>query len=105
MKLRYRYVFKKRLDLKNPRDLNEKILWAKLYSDTTRWTELADKHQVRDYVEKIGLGDILVKLYATWYKKEDINWDVLPDKFIIKANNGDGKGTNKIIDKTKITPP
>lgn len=105
LKLRYRYVFKKRLDLKNPRDLNEKILWAKLYSDTTRWTELADKRQVRDYVEKIGLGDILVKLYATWYKKEDINWDVLPDKFIIKANNGDGKGTNKIIDKTKITPP
>lgn len=105
LKLRYRYVFKKCLDLKNPRDLNEKILWAKLYSDTTRWTELADKHQVRDYVEKIGLGDILVKLYATWYKKEDINWDVLPDKFIIKANNGDGKGTNKIIDKTKITPP
>lgn len=105
LKLRYRYVFKKSLDLKNPRDLNEKILWAKLYSDTTRWTELADKRQVRDYVEKIGLGDILVKLYATWYKKEDINWDVLPDKFIIKANNGDGKGTNKIIDKTKITPP
>ena len=105
LKLRYRYVFKKRLDLKNPRDLNEKILWAKLYSDTTRWTELADKRQVRDYVEKIGLGDILVKLYATWYKKEDINWDVLPDKFIIKANNGDGKGTNKIIDKTKFTPP
>ena len=103
LKLRYRYVFKKRLDLKNPRDLNEKILWAKLYSDTTRWTELADKRQVRDYVEKIGLGDILVKLYATWYKKEDINWDVLPDKFNIKANNG--IGTNKIIDKTKITPP
>lgn len=42
LKLRYRYVFKKRLDLKNPRDLNEKILWAKLYSDTTRWTELAE---------------------------------------------------------------
>lgn len=105
LKLRYRYVFKKSLDLKNPRDLNEKILWAKLYSDTTRWTELADKRQVRDYVEKLGLGDILVKLYAIWYKTEDINWDVLPDKFIIKANNGDGKGTNKIIDKTKITPP
>lgn len=105
LKLRYRYVFKKSLDLKNPRDLNEKILWAKLYSDTTRWTELADKRQVRDYVEKLGLGDILVKLYATWYKTEDINWDILPDKFIIKANNGDGKGTNKIIDKTKITPP
>lgn len=105
LKLRYRYVFKKNLDLKNPRDLNEKIIWAKLYSDTSRWTELADKRRVRDYVESLGLGDTLVKLYATWYSKEDIDLDVLPNQFIIKANNGDGKGTNKIINKTKITPP
>lgn len=105
LKLRYLYVFKKKLNLKSPQDLNEKILWAKLFSDTSRWTELADKRRVRDYVEKIGLGGILVKLYATWYNVDEINWDVLPDKFIIKANNGDGKGTNKIIDKTRITPP
>ena len=104
LKLRYRYVFKEALDLKNPQSLNEKILWAKLYSDTTRWTELADKRTVRDYVEKIGLGDTLVKLYATWYKKEDVNFDALPETFIIKANNGDGKGTNKIIRKSELTP-
>lgn len=104
LKIRYRYVFKESLNLKNPQTLNEKILWAKLYSDTTRWTELADKRTVRDYVEKIGLGDTLVKLYATWYKKEEVNFDVLPDTFIIKANNGDGKGTNKIIRKADLTP-
>ena len=103
LKLRYRYAFKKSLNLKCPRDLNEKILWAKLYSDTSRWVELADKRRVRDYVEEKGLGDILVKLYATWYKKEDVNLDELPERFIIKANNGDGKGTNKIIDKSRIT--
>ena len=85
LKIRYRYVFKKPLNLKNPQDLNEKILWAKLYSDTSRWTELADKRKVRDYVEKIGLGDTLVKLYATWYRKEDVNFDELPETFIIKA--------------------
>lgn len=103
LKIRYRYVFKKSLNLNNPQDLNEKILWAKLYADTTKWTELADKRKVRDYVEKIGLGDILVKLYATWYKKEDVDFDVLPETFIIKANNGDGKGTNKIIRKDGLT--
>lgn len=105
LKLRYRYVFKKSLDLKNPRDLNEKIIWAKLYSDTSRWTELADKYRVRGYVESLGLGDTLVKLYDVWYKKEDVNLDALPDKFIIKANNGDGKGTNKIINKAEFTTP
>lgn len=104
LKIRYRYVFKKKLNLKNPQDLNEKILWAKLFSDTTRWTELADKRKVRNYVENVGLGETLVKLYATWYKKEDVDFDVLPETFIIKANNGDGKGTNKIINKSELTP-
>ena len=92
LKIRFRYVFKRPLDLKNPKDLNEKILWAKLYSDTTAWTRLADKYEVRKYVEGIGLGDTLVKLYAVWYNVEDVDFDSLPDTFIIKANNGDGKG-------------
>lgn len=104
LKIRYRYVFKKPLNLKNPQDLNEKILWAKLYSDTTQWTRLADKYEVRKYIEEIGLGDTLVKLYAAWFKKEDVDFDVLPETFIIKANNGDGKGTNKIIRKSELTP-
>ena len=104
LKIRYRYVFRKALNLKNPQGLNEKIIWAKLYSDTTRWVELADKLKVRDYVEKAGLGDSLVRLYAVWYSKEDIDFDTLPETFIIKANNGDGKGTNWIIRKAELTP-
>lgn len=104
LKIRYRYVFRKPLNLKNPQGLNEKIIWAKLYSDTTRWVELADKFKVREYVEKIGLGDCLVRLYAVWYSKEDVDFDALPETFIIKANNGDGKGTNRIIRKAELTP-
>ena len=103
IKWRYRYVFKKPIDLNNPKDLNEKILWAKLFSDTSKWTELADKYKVRDYVEGIGLGKYLVKLYAVWFDAKDVNFDVLPETFIIKANNGDGKGTNKIIRKSELT--
>ena len=103
IKLRYRLVFKKTIDLKNPKDLNEKVLWAKLFSDTSKWTELADKYKVRDYVEGLGLGKYLVKLYAVWYDAKEVNFDALPDTFIIKANNGDGKGTNKIIRKSELT--
>lgn len=103
LKWRYRYVFKKKLNLDNPQDLNEKILWAKLNADTSLWTELADKYKVRDYVNRLGLGDNLVKLYAVWYRAEDVDFDVLPETFIIKANNGDGKGTNKIIRKSELS--
>ena len=104
IKWRYRFVFKKRIDLKNPRDLNEKIIWAKLFSDTSRWTDLADKYKVREYVKGLGLGKYLVQLYAVWYDSKDVNFDELPDTFIIKANNGDGKGTNRIIRKSELTP-
>lgn len=103
IKMRYRLVFKKPIDLTTPKDLNEKILWAKLFSDTSKWTELADKYKVRKYVEDLGLGKYLVKLYAVWYDVKEVNFDALPETFIIKANNGDGKGTNKIIRKSGLT--
>lgn len=89
--------------MKNPQDINEKILWAKLFSDTSTWTKLADKYKVRTYVEELGLKDILVKLYAVWYSVDDVDFSRLPETFILKANNGDGKGTNKIISKDELT--
>lgn len=97
VKWRYYALFHKKADLDNPKDINEKILWAKLYADTSQWTVLADKYKVRQYVEQIGLGEHLVKLYAVWRNTTDVDFDPLPESFILKANNGDGKGTNKIV--------
>ena len=104
LRLRYFVTFHKRLNLRNPKDINQKILWAKLYADSTLWVTLADKFTVRSYIERKGMSDILVKLYAVWYKVSDVDFDTLPETFIIKANNGDGKGTNKIIRKSELTP-
>lgn len=101
VKLRYFAKFKRLPNLRNPRDLNEKILWMKLFSDTTKWTELADKYRVRNYVERLGLGKYLVKLYGHWTNVDDIDFDALPDALIFKANNGDGKGTNLIVRNLK----
>lgn len=89
-KLRFRKLFGRKLNLKNPQDLNEKILWLSLYSDTSLWTRCADKYAVRGYVEEKGLGDILVKLYGKWDKVEYIDWNSLPKSFVIKTNNGAG---------------
>lgn len=97
VKIRYFAKFKHFPDLKNPIDLNEKILWLKLYNDISRWVELADKYRVRQYVEKLGLGKYLVKLYGKWDKAEDVDFNNLPPNLIFKVNNGDGKGTNEIV--------
>ncbi len=97
VKIRFCARFKRWPRLKCPQDLNEKILWLKLYSDTSKWTELADKYSVRQYIESLGLGKYLVKLYGKWDKAEDIDFSQLPDSAIFKVNNGDGKGTNLIV--------
>lgn len=89
-KLRYMYIMHKWPHFEHPRDLNEKINYLKFYGDTSKWPMLTDKYAVRKYIESIGLGDILVKLYGKWDSVEDIDWDALPDKFVMKCNNGSG---------------
>lgn len=103
VRLRYLVRFHRLPNLKNPIDLNEKILYLKLFTDTSEWTRLADKYRVRDYVRECGLEDILIPLYGAWEHVEDIPFDELPNQFILKANNGDGKGTNLRVDKTRLT--
>ena len=96
---RYFAAYKKFANLKHPSDLNEKILYLKLFTDTSAWPDLVDKYKVRDYITNKGLGESLVKLYGAWHSAEAFvkDYDNLPNSFILKANNGEGKGTNLVI--------
>ncbi len=105
----YKRALGKKLDLKNPKDLNEKIQWLKFHVDLKVWADLADKYKVREYVKKRGLENILVKLYGKYDTVEELfnKWDSLPTKFVLKSNNGCGtvkiiKDKN-IIDKNKLS--
>ena len=102
VRLRYLARFHRLPRLSPPIDLNEKILYQKLFTDTSLWTRLADKVQVRDYVRACGLGQILIPMYGAWERVEDIPFDDMPERFMLKANNGDGKGTNCAVDKTRM---
>ena len=62
----------------------------KFYGDTSLWPMLADKYAVREYVkEKIG-EEYLIPLIGKWDKVDDIDWDGLPQQFVMKCNNGSG---------------
>lgn len=89
------------LDLENPKTYNEKIQWLKLHDSTPIKTQLADKYLVRDWVkDKIG-EQYLIPIYGVWDKFEDIDFNKLPDKFVLKANHG--CGWNIIVkDKSKF---
>lgn len=96
------YEWKKKgktFDWESPQGLNEKIQWLLVNTDTTEWTRLADKYKVRDFVKERGLEDILVKLYGKWDKVDEIDYDSLPDKFILKCNHD--SGSYHIVDKKK----
>ncbi len=98
-------IFKKEtgtdLDLDNPITFNQKIQWLKLYDLTPLKTKLTDKVLVRDWV-KNQIGDEYLKP-VLWIgsKFDDIPFEKLPEKFIIKANNG-CKWQYKIKSKTKL---
>ena len=79
-----------KVDWEHPRDINEKIQWLLCYSDTSMWTRLSDKYRVRDYVKSKGFEDMLVPLLGVWDKPEEIDFESLPDKFVIRCNNDSG---------------
>lgn len=84
----YKTELGKRANFSNPRDLNEKIQWLEFYTDTRLWSTLADKYAVREYVtNRIG-EQYLTKLLGKWTNAEDIDFNDLPEKFVIKPNNG-----------------
>lgn len=100
-KILYKKTFGKSIDLVHPKTINEKIHWLKFYGDTTQWALMSDKYRVREFVKTKGLEDTLVKLYGVWEDANDIDWDKLPDQFVLKANNGCGDVTI-CKDKSKL---
>lgn len=80
----------KKINWKNPSTLNEKINWLAFCSNTSYWTILADKYHVRNYVKEQGFDDILPKLYGVYDSTDEINFDILPESFVIKCNHDCG---------------
>lgn len=89
-KLYSKIVLKKNISLKNPKTFNEKIQWMKInyYPNNPLVIQGADKYAVRRYVEDKGFGDLLVPLLGVWNNAKDIQWEKLPDKFVLKCNHG-----------------
>ena len=84
----YQDVMGKALNLENPQAFSEKIQWSKIYDATPLKTLLADKVLVRDWVaERIG-SQYLIPHLGVWNSFEEIDFDLLPEKFALKCNHG-----------------
>lgn len=90
------------IDWKNPKTFSEKLQWLKLYGRKPEYTTMVDKYAVKEYVATIIGEEYIIPTLGVWDRPEDIDWDSLPDKFVLKTTHGGG-GTGVIICKDKTT--
>lgn len=102
-KIYYKTKIGKSLNLKEPKLFNEKLMWLKLnkYANNELVTKCVDKYKVREYVKECGLENILNTLINTYDSVEEIDFNKLPNSFVLKCNHG--AGYNIICeDKSKL---
>ena len=95
-------VFGRRLSLEASKTFNEKLQWLKLYDRKPEYTVMVDKYKARDYIsEKIGAG-YLIPMLGVWNAPDEIDFDMLPDKFVLKCNHNSGLGMCICKDKSAL---
>ena len=90
------------MDWKNPKTFSEKLQWLKLYDRNPEYTTLVDKHAVKDYVANIIGKEYIIPTLGVWDNPEDIDWDSLPNKFVLKTTHSGGS-SGVVICKDKAT--
>ena len=80
----------KRLNLKTPQTLNEKMQWLKLYDRKPVYTTMVDKYEAKIYAaERIG-PEYIIPTLGVWERFEDIDFDALPQQFVLKCTHDSG---------------
>lgn len=102
LKLLYRFKMGHRLDLKSPKTFTEKIQWLKLYNRKPEYTTMVDKYAVKQYVANIIGEEYIIPTLGVWDKPEDVDWENLPNQFVLKTTHGGGGGGVVICRDKKI---
>lgn len=101
IQIKYYKKLKRFANINHPKTYNEKNQWMKLNYNTPLMERVADKIQLRDYLREKGLEEYCVPLLNITKSYEDLDFNNLPDQFMIKTNHG--SGFNKVIlNKSKI---
>lgn len=94
--LQYRIKLGRKLNLSSPKRFTEKLQWYKMHYRNPLMHRCVDKYLVRQYVKSKGLSHILIPLIGKYNALEEIEWELLPDQFVIKTTHGGG-GLNVIV--------
>lgn len=105
IKLAYKIMMGKKLNLDNPVTYNEKLQWLKLNDRKTIYTTMVDKYKAKEYVAKIIGEEYIIPTYGVWDTFDEIDFDSLPNEFVLKCTHDSGGiaicHDKKIFDKEK----
>lgn len=102
LKIVYWLSIGKKLNLKNPRTFNEKLQWLKLYNRKPEYTMMVDKVKAKEHVAQMIGEEHIIPTLGVWDNPDDIDFDKLPNQFVLKCNHNSGMGMCICRDKSKL---
>jgi hypothetical protein len=90
LSLRYKYATGKTVHWKHPKEFNEKLLWLMVYDHNPKYCTFVDKLEVKKYVAETIGSEYVIPLLAVGDRFEDIDFDSLPNQFVVKCNHDSG---------------
>lgn len=101
LKLTYRLMIGKKLNLNNPQTFNEKLQWLKIHDRNYQYTSLVDKIEAKKIVGKVIGEEYIIPTLEICDSFDEIDWEKLPNRFIIKCNHNSG-GVIVVNDKKDL---
>lgn len=92
----------RKINFKNPKGFNEKLQWLKVNDRRAEYTKLVDKLAVRAHIKDVLGEEYLFPLLGSWESFDEIDFDALPNQFVLKCNHDSGS-TKIIKDKAALT--
>ena len=92
LRIVYGYHMHKWLNLRNPKTFNEKLQWLKLNDRKDIYTTMVDKVAAKEFVSEIIGEEYIIPNIGVWDNIDDIDYNILPKKFVIKCTHNSGKG-------------
>lgn len=90
LRMIYRIMFGKKLNLDNPQTYNEKLQWLKLNDHNPQYPKMVDKICAKDYVASIIGSEFLIPTIAIYKDIGEICIEELPERFVLKTNHSGG---------------
>jgi len=102
IKLKWKLRMNYPLNLENPQTFSEKLQWLKLHDRRPEYTRMVDKVEAKKYVAELIGEQYIIPTLGVWNSPDEIDFDSLPNQFVLKCNHNSGEGMYICKDKSQM---